>query len=76
MVFGRKDGEEGDDVWMGQFLEKFEFADSIGGETFCVFFLDFDFFDGNEFGRVGFEVAEIYVGIGSFTELFAWEKLE
>jgi hypothetical protein len=57
-------------------LEKFEFADSIGGETFCVFFLDFDFFDGNEFGRVGFEVAEIDVGIGSFTELFAWEKLE
>jgi hypothetical protein len=76
LVFGRKDGEEGDDVWMGQFLEKFEFADSIGGETFCVFFLDFDFFDGDEFGRVGFEVAEIYVGIGSFTELFAWEKLE
>jgi hypothetical protein len=76
LVFGRKDGEEGDDVWMGQFLEKFEFADSIGGETFCVFFLDFDFFDGDEFGRVGVEVAEIDVGIGSFTELFAWKKLE
>jgi hypothetical protein len=76
LVFGREDGEEGDNVGMGQFLEKFEFADSIGGETFSVFFLDFYFLDGDEFGRVGFEVAEIDVGIGSFTELFALEKLE
>jgi len=76
LVFGREDGEEGDDVGVGEFLEEFQFADSIGGETFGVFFLDFDFLDGDEFGRVGFEVAEIDVGIGSFTELFAWEKLE
>jgi hypothetical protein len=49
-------------------LEKFEFADSVGGEAFCVFFLDFDFLDGDEFGRVGFKMAEIDVGVGSFTE--------
>jgi hypothetical protein len=76
LVFRREDGEEGDDVGMGQFLENFEFTDSIRGETFSVFFLDFYFLDSDEFGRIGFEMAEIDVGIGSFTELFTWEKLE
>jgi hypothetical protein len=71
LVFGREDGEERDDVGVGQFLEEFEFADSVGGETFGVFFLNFDFLDGDEFGRVGFEMTEIDVGVGSFTEFLA-----
>jgi hypothetical protein len=71
LVFGREYGEEGDDVGMGQFLEEFEFADSVRGETFGVFFLHFDFLDGDEFGRVGFEVAKIDVGVSSFTEFLA-----
>jgi hypothetical protein len=76
LIFGGEDGEEGDDVRMGELLEDFKFADSVGGETFCVFFLDFNFFDGDEFGGVGLEVTKVDIGVGSLTEFLAWKKLE
>ena len=58
---------EGYDVWVGEFLEMFEFANGVGCHAFEVFGLDFDLFDGNELGGVSGEVAEVDVCVGSFS---------
>lgn len=49
----------------------FELADGVGGHAFGVFFLDLDLLDGDLVVRVGREVAEVDVGVGSFAEFFA-----
>jgi hypothetical protein len=53
----------------------FQFADSIGGHSFCIFFLNLDLFDCDELGWVGAEMAKVDVCIGTFSELFAWGRL-
>lgn len=58
---------EFDDIWVGEFLKVFEFADGVGCHTFGVVSLDFDLFDSDELGGVGCEVAEVDVGVGSFS---------
>ena len=71
LVLGGEDGEEGDDVGVGQLLEMLELADGVGGHAFAVLFLDLDLLDGDEGGGVGAEAAEEDDGVGTLTELFA-----
>ena len=75
MVFGGEDGEEGDDVRVGELLQVFEFADGVRGHAFGVFFLDLDLLDGDEMGGVGAEVAEVDVRVGSFSKLLTWGEV-
>jgi hypothetical protein len=49
----------------------FELADGVGGKPFYVGGLDFYFFDGDEGGGGGHEVAEVDVCVGSFSEFLA-----
>lgn len=74
LVLGREDGQEGDDIGVGEFLEVFEFADGIGREPLGIFLLLLDFLDGDELGGVGAGVAQIDDGVGTFTELLACDK--
>ena len=58
---------QGYDVGVGELLEVFEFADGVGGHALEVFGLDFDLFDCDELGGICGEVAEVDVGVGSFS---------
>lgn len=61
---------------MGEFLEIFDFADRVHVETFGALFGlggDFEFFYGDEMGRVGAEMAAVDDGEGTFAEFFAWK---
>ncbi len=52
-----------------------QFADGIGGHPFRVFFLDLDLFDCDELGRVGAEMAQVYVCVCTFSEFLPWDRL-
>lgn len=52
LVLGGEDGEQGDDVGVGELLQVLELAHGVGGHAFCVFLLDFDLFNGDLLGGV------------------------
>ena len=53
----------------------FQFADCVRGHPFCIFFLDLDLLNCDELGRVGAQMAKVDVGIGTFSELLALDRL-
>lgn len=71
LVFCGKDGEEGDDVGMGELLQVLQLAHGVWRQSFGVFFLLLDLLDGDELGGVGAGVAQVDNGVGTFTELLA-----
>jgi hypothetical protein len=68
LVPGREDGEELDDVGMGELLEGSYFAESIGSQAVGVVFVYFELFDSNEGIRVVADVARVDYGVCTFSE--------
>lgn len=55
---------------MLKFLKEFEFVNGVRWYVFGIFFLNFDFFDGNELGGVVMDMVKEYKGVGIFFEFF------
>ncbi|ROW02657.1 hypothetical protein VSDG_01665 [Cytospora chrysosperma] len=59
LVLGGEDGEQGDDVGVGELLQVLELTDGVRGEALGVFLLLLDLLDGDELAGVGLGVAEV-----------------
>lgn len=75
LISGGEDGEKGYDVRVLELLKEFQFSDGIRGHALCVLFLYFDLLDGDEFRGIASNVTEEDEGVGTLTELLAWNTM-
>lgn len=61
------------DVGVREFLEKFDFSDSVHSQTIAILGVDFDLLDGNLRPLIGPKMADVDNRIGPFSDLLIYE---